>query len=268
MAAQRAAAQREEAFFGGGESVRLEPAPLAERCHPLGESRVAEERFEGGVIDGHDLGLDEGLRFTDQGEEILELAFPGQMGVVGTVPRSLQRGVVRQPLDRQSERLFKLQHLAERLGRLAHAIFPAGDFWVVLLQFFKGRLPVGGCRVEEGQVPGIRERHFSACRNGAGSGFVFVKKWLFHERVIKWHGAPAASSSTSIVRTCSCRGSPWTCATKRRGHSERFLQPWVGKLGGTRPERKKEGKDQEAVPRASDLRAKSPRATCSINTAA
>ncbi len=178
-------------------------------------------------------------------EDCRAMAFPGKRhGCCRNCPRGLQRGVVRQPLTRQSERLFQppAPHGASE-RRLAHAILPVGDPGVVLLQSFSppGRLPVGGRRVEKGQVPGIRERHLGACGNGAGSGFVFVKKWLFHERVIKGHGAPAASSSTSTVRTCSCRGSP----SDLRGEKEGPLRTVSSTIGWSEVRRSATAKRQE-----------------------
>jgi hypothetical protein len=103
VGAHGTAAQSEEPFLRGGEGVRFAAAQAQERGTPFGKFGGVQKPGEGGVVDGLDLGPEEGTGLADAGHEVVKLRLAGQRLRVGTVLGTAQGGVLAEAFNLEVE---------------------------------------------------------------------------------------------------------------------------------------------------------------------
>src|SRR6266702_2460212 len=153
VTAERDTTQREKAFLGYGKHIRLHPANFVQLDPPIGQRWIDKKLRESGVVDCLYFGDNKRARFTNLGEQILNLSDPRQVFVIRAVLGQLQLGVVIDAFDFQLERLFKLKYFGKRLRRLPYSTLPTFEFRIRPLKPAKILLPLADIRKELRQVP-------------------------------------------------------------------------------------------------------------------
>src|SRR6266567_6048941 len=166
VTAERDTTQREKAFLGYGKHIRLHPANFVQLDPPIGQRWIDKKLRESGVVDCLYFGDNKRARFTNLGEQILNLSDPRQVFVIRAVLGQLQRGVVIDAFDFQLERLFKLKYFGKRLRRLPYSTLPPFEFRKRPLKPGKIFLPLADIRKELRQVPFVGLGNLRAGWNG------------------------------------------------------------------------------------------------------
>src|SRR5438132_8374544 len=131
--------------------MRFQTANLVKLDFPIRQHWSDNELRERLVVDRLDLGNDEGERFANFREQILNLANAREILIVGVVFRELKRSEVKEMFEFQIECLLEFQAFREIFCRRTELPLPLFDSRISLLDPAKILLPFADVTEQMGQ---------------------------------------------------------------------------------------------------------------------